>query len=182
MPDRRRKVNRARTVRTWLAGWLAIWCWCYLTWIVITWERAAENLAFGAVAAAVCAVALAPLGPALKPWRLLSPRRVMVVVQVGAHVLVHLVMANISLSRRIWSPRLPLRPGMVVVPTLARSDGELTAVGMLTSLVVDNQIVDLDRKNKELQYHGVWCGSADGTVNRSKINGRLEDLLVRLRP
>jgi multicomponent Na+:H+ antiporter subunit E len=87
--------------------------------------------------------------------------------------------ANLSLSRRIWSPSRPLRPGMVVVPTELRSDGGLAAVGLISSLIVDNQIVDVDRDRHELQYHAVWIDSADPEVNRRKINGPLEE---RLRP
>jgi hypothetical protein len=33
---------------------------------------------------------------------------------------------------------------MVVTPTAERSDGWLAAVGLLTSVIVDNQLVDLD--------------------------------------
>jgi multicomponent Na+:H+ antiporter subunit E len=44
---------------------------------------------------------------------------------------------------------------MVIVPTSQRSAGGLTAVGLVTSLIVDNQLVDLDRDGAQLQYHAV---------------------------
>ena len=62
-----------------------------------------------------------------------------------------------------------------------KTEDELTAVGVLTSLIVDNQIIDLDRKWNELQYHGVWLETGDPALNRSRINGPLEDLLRDLR-
>jgi multicomponent Na+:H+ antiporter subunit E len=75
--------------------------------------------------------------------------------------LTRIVRANISLAQRIWTPDLPLRSGMVVVRTEFESEGGLAAVGLITSVIVDNQLVDLDVANGELQYHGVWITSGD---------------------
>jgi multicomponent Na+:H+ antiporter subunit E len=76
------------------------------------------------------------------------------------------VVANLRLSRLIWHPRLrrpdgPLRSGMVIVPTRYDSAGQLAAVGLITSLIVDNQIIDLDRSRHELQYHAVEVPEGD---------------------
>jgi multicomponent Na+:H+ antiporter subunit E len=98
-------------------------------------------------------------------------------LQLGAVVTVRVVRANLRLTRRIWSPRLPLRSGMVTVPTTARSDGAVTAVGLLSSVVVDSQLVDLDRSRHELQYHSVWIDSADPWRNRERINAPIEGYL-----
>ena len=173
--------GRGGAASGWFRRWLALAIWTYAAWILLSWTKTPEQLGFGAVASAVVAVLLLPLGPVLEPWKLLDPRRLYVILRIGAHVLVHLVMANVSLSRRIWSPSLPLRPGMVIVPTTATTDAELTAVGLLTSLVVDNQIIDMDRAGHVLQYHAVWVDTADPAANRREINGPLEDLLARLR-
>jgi multicomponent Na+:H+ antiporter subunit E len=160
--------------------WAALFCWTYLGWLILTWTRTAEQLIFGAVAAAVVALACAQLGDSVAPWRLLQPRRALAVGRIGLFVAVNIVRANLSLSRRIWSPSRPLRPGMVIVPTAARSEGALTAVGLLTSLIVDNQIIDVDRERHELQYHAVWTETGDPDANRAAVNGPLEDLLAAL--
>jgi multicomponent Na+:H+ antiporter subunit E len=160
--------------------WLALFLWTYAGWIVLTWTRTAEQLLFGAVASGFIALACVPLGGVMAPWRVLDPGRAWVLMRIAGVVLVNIVKANLSLSRRIWSPSRPLRPGMVVVPTTVRSEGALTAVGLLTSLIVDNQIVDLDRRTNELQYHAVWVTTADGQANRARMNGPLEDLISRL--
>jgi multicomponent Na+:H+ antiporter subunit E len=55
----------------------------------------------------------------------------------------------------------------------------VTAVALISSLIVDNQIVDLDRSRAELQYHAVWIDSTETDANRAVINGPLE---ARLRP
>jgi multicomponent Na+:H+ antiporter subunit E len=69
---------------------------------------------------------------------------------------------------------------MVIVPTEMTSEGGLTAVGLITSVIVDNQLVDLDVGRQELQYHGVWIPSGDEQENRSRMNGPVEGYLKRI--
>lgn len=159
---------------------MSIAIWAYATWVLLTWTLTAEQLLFGAVGAAAIATALWPLGEVLSPWRLLSIGRLWRVARIALYVMVSMIRANLSLSRRIWSPSRPIRPGMLVVPTAMSSDGQLAAIGILTSLIVDNQIVDLDPARSLLQYHAVSVESDDPTGNRGRINGRLEALVAPL--
>lgn len=159
---------------------LVLAMWAYGTWLLLTWTGSAGQLGFGAALAVVVAAVLASLGPALPVWRVLHPRRLLGLVHLSAYVVSGIVRANLSLTRRIWSPSLPLRPGMVVVPTVAEGEGELAAVGVLSSLIVDNQLVDLAPSERLLQYHSVWVVSEDPDDNRRRINGRLEELIGRV--
>jgi multicomponent Na+:H+ antiporter subunit E len=142
--------------------------WAYLLWILLTWTRTAEQLLVGAGIAVLVAVTMAPLGPVAAPWRLLLPRRAWALVRLIANALWRILRANLSLARRIWSPSRPLQSGMIVVPTAERSDAGLAGVGLISSLIVDNQIVDLDRDRALLQYHAVSIPPGDpaDSVNR----------------
>jgi multicomponent Na+:H+ antiporter subunit E len=127
------------------------------------------------------AVALAPLGDVARPWRLLAPRRL-----AGAAVLLALaarqvVVANLRLSRLIWDPRLRrrLRTGMIIVPTSQVTEGGLTAVGLVTSVIVDNQLADLDPSRGQLQYHAVEVPDGGPEQAREQINGPVERILAR---
>jgi multicomponent Na+:H+ antiporter subunit E len=155
----------------------ALWCWAYLVWVLLTWTLTVEQLLFGAVVALVVAVALAPLGEVAGPWRLLRPRALVggawLVIAAAGQVL----LANLRLSRRIWDPRRPLASGMVITPTRERQDWGLAAVGVISSLIVDNQIVDLDARARELQYHAVAVPDGGAEQARGQINGPVEDLL-----
>jgi multicomponent Na+:H+ antiporter subunit E len=66
---------------------------------------------------------------------------------------------------------------MIIVATHERSDGGLAAVGLISSLVVDNQIVDLDRRARHLQYHAVAVPDGSRRAARTHVNGPVEDLL-----
>lgn len=156
-----------------LRRWLAVFGWAYLTWTVLSWTASVEAIVVGLVLSALTAVACAPLGPLAGPWQGLAPRRAIGLVRLAGHVLVRMIAANLALTRRIWTPRLPLPSGMVVVSTTARTDGEYATVGLLTSVIVDSQLVDLDRDRQELQYHVV-------DANRRQINAAVEARIERL--
>jgi multicomponent Na+:H+ antiporter subunit E len=152
----------------------ALSCWAFLVWVLLTWTATLSQMLFGAGAAVCVAIACAPLGPVLRPWACLNPRRVIPALTLLITALVRVVRANLSLARRIWAPSRPVPSGMVIVPTRARSAGELTAVGLITSVIVDNQIVDVDRGSDELQYHAVEARVPAGPPNYSRINEPVE--------
>jgi multicomponent Na+:H+ antiporter subunit E len=156
-----------------LRRWVAVFGWAYLTWTVLSWTASVEAIVVGLALSALTAVACAPLGPLAGPWQGLSPRRAVGLFSLAGHVLVRMIAANIALTRRIWTPRRPVPSGMLVVPTTARSDGEYAAVGLLTSIIVDSQLVDLDRDRQQLQYHVV-------DTQEREINAAVEARIERL--
>jgi multicomponent Na+:H+ antiporter subunit E len=162
-----------------LARFWALFWWSYLIWTILSWTLSVEQVVAGALLSALTALVCARLGPVAGPWRLLAPRRAVALLGLAGVVMLRVARANLALSRRIWSPRLPLSSGMVRVPTEARGDGALATVGLLTSVIVDSQLVDIDRARHELQYHGVWIESTDPRRNRSRVNGPVESHLAR---
>lgn len=160
---------------------LALSVWAFGIWVILTWTRTLEQLVFGAVASVLVALALAPIGPVAEPWRFLVPRRLIALVRLLVACLWRILVANLGLARRIWDPRRPLAPGMVIVPTQMSDDAGLAGVGLLTSLIVDNQIVDVDRKRNALQYHAVAVPDGSPEAVRGSVNGPIEALLERIR-
>ena len=159
----------------------ALASWCYLVWVLLTWTRTAEQLLIGAGVSLLVGLALAPLGPVPGPWRLLVPRNAVAALKVLATAVVRVPVANVRLAARIWRPSRPLRSGMVLVPTEERSDLGLATVGLVTSLIVDNQIVDLDRGRHLLQYHAVDVPDGTPEHKRAAVNGPVERALEGLR-
>ena len=123
----------------------------------------------------MCGVAFAPLGSVVGRWTALRPRRFGALARLVGTCAICIVRANLSLSRRILLPSRPLRSGMIIAPTEASYDGELSATGVLTSLVVDNQLVDLDRSERVLQYHAMAVPT--GPV-RDAVNGPIETRVI----
>jgi multicomponent Na+:H+ antiporter subunit E len=160
------------------AATLAVWA--FAVWLLLTWTVTAEQLAFGAGLAIAVGVALCPLGDVARPWRLLDPR---VLVALGGLVgtsLGRIVRANVVLAGRIWAPGRPLRSGMIIVPTSARGTAQLGGTGLITSLIGDNQITDVDTRRNELLYHAVAVPPGDKTEQAESINAPTERWLARL--
>lgn len=151
--------------------------WCLLVWVLVTWTATLEQAAFGIAVSIAVAALLAPLGPVVPPWRLLAPATAKAAASLLATSLVRIAVANARLAARIWSPRRPLRSGMVIVPTGQHSEFGLTVVGLVTSAVVDNQLVDLDRRRGELVYHAVSVPDGGPARARELINGPVERFL-----
>jgi multicomponent Na+:H+ antiporter subunit E len=167
-------MSKAEYARRVLA--LGIWAWG--VWLLLTWTATAEQLIFGAVLALLLALAMATLGPVGAPWRLLDPRRAWAALELLLLAVYKIVRANLSLARRIWSPSRPLASGMLVVPTDVHTDGELAGTALISSLIVDNQFVDLDRRNDELMFHTVAVPDGDPA---EAINRPIERRLSRIR-
>jgi multicomponent Na+:H+ antiporter subunit E len=160
---------------------LPLFCWSYAIWVLLTWTRTAEQLLFGAGIAAAVAVSLAPLGEVARPWPLLTPRKLAGIAVLLALAVRQIIAANLRLSRLIWDPRLRqrLRTGMIIVPTSQDTAGGLTAVGLVTSVIVDNQLADLDPSRQQLQYHAVEVPDGGPERAREQINGPVERVLAR---
>jgi multicomponent Na+:H+ antiporter subunit E len=159
---------------------VALAAWAYPVWLLLTWTLSLEQLLTGLVVAVAVGLAFAPLGEVARPWRLLAPRRLLAVARLIGATLVRIVVANVDLARRIWSPGLPLRSGMLVVPTTQRTDGGLAATGLITSLIVGNQIVDVDRARHQLQYHAVELPHGNRQHPEDDVNAPIERLIAPL--
>lgn len=154
--------------------------WAEVVWVLLTWRATTEHVFYGAAVAALAGWALPPLGRVARPWRLLDPRRLGRLAVIAATSLGRVVAANVALARRVWAPSRPIRTGMLVVPTDVRADGALAALGLISSVVVDHQLVDLEPGH--LQYHAIAVTSEDPIANRERINGSLERRIVAFDP
>jgi multicomponent Na+:H+ antiporter subunit E len=163
--------------------WLALLGWSFAAWLLLSGTTTRDSMLAGLVVAGLVAAALAPLGTVVGPWTFVSPSRIGPQLRLAGRVLVGITAANLELVRRTWAwPRPDVTPGMVIVPTRARTDAELTAVGTLTSLVVDNQFVDVDRSTHELLFHCIAVPSGGPEERREQISAAVEqDVLAVVR-
>ena len=157
---------------------VALWIWACGVWLLLTWTVTFEQLVTGGLVSLAVALALCPFGEVAAPWRLLDPRVLFAVLRLVFVSLVHIVRANVELVYRIWAPSRPLRSGMFIVPTTMRNDAGLGGTGLITSLIVDNQIIDIDRQRNELQYHAVAVPEGDRAERAKSVNAPVERLLA----
>lgn len=161
---------------------LALASWCMLVWTLLTWTLTLEQVVTGLCVSLAVAAVLAPLGPVAAPWRLARPSRLRAALALLATAAVRVVGANVKLAARIWSPHRPLSSGMVITTTTQQSALGLTVVGLVSSLIVDNQLVDLDRAGRRMQYHAVAVPPGGPEGVRAVVNGPIERHLPGGRP
>jgi multicomponent Na+:H+ antiporter subunit E len=162
-------------VRPTLLGIIGTTCWCLLAWVLLTWTATIEVLATGLLVSALCALAVTRLGSLPPPWCVLRPSVAIPLARLAGSLSVRTVRANLGMAARVWSGRPPPRTGMVVVPTRVHDAGRLGAVGLLTSLVVDNQVVDVDPSSGEMLYHCLEVPEGD---RYDAVNGPLEQRVL----
>lgn len=163
-----------------LRTFAAVATWAYLVWLLLTWSTTAEQLLFGAGTALVIGALMSVLGPVAAPWSVADPKRFWALIRLGGSALERSVRANARLARRIWLPSRPLRSGMIIVPTAMHTDGGVAATGLITSMIVDNQVVDTDRKNDLLQYHAVSVPEGNREQRADRINAPIERIVGRV--
>ena len=164
-------------VRSRLVAACSLFGWGYAAWLLLTWTVTAEQLVCGALASTVMTAILLPvMDGVVRPWILLRPRRAVATIRLVLTCAIRICRANIRLARRIWSPSRPVESGMVVVPSALTGDAGLIGVGILSSLIVDNQLVDLDRRQRLLQYHAVSV-PPPGSDRAQIVTGGTESLL-----
>ena len=122
------------------------------------------------------------IGEVAGPWRLLRPRALAGGVWLLIAAAGRVLLANVQLARRIWDPRRPLASGIVITSTRERQGWGLAAVGVISSLIVDNQLVDLDAHTQQMQYHAVAVPDGGPEQARARINEPVEDLLEPFHP
>lgn len=154
--------------------------WSFGVWLLLTWTVTLEQLVFGAILSIAVGVALRTTGSVVPPWRVIGPRRLAAIAVLAGSAVVRIVRANVGLARRIWSPRRPLASGMLIVPTSVTSDGAVAATGLITSLIVDNQIVDVDRHRHLLQYHAVSVPRGGKEAQSEAINAPVERMIAQV--
>lgn len=164
-------AQRSRRRRTLIAHGASVFALCYFVWTLLTWTVTLENLVVGAAVSVLVTAAMLPLLADTGTIRI-TPRKMARALVLGALVARNIVVANVVLARRIWSPSRPIRTGMVVVPTKVRSDAGLCAVGVITSLIVDNQIIDVDRARHTMLYHAIVVPDADAAYD--EVNGPVD--------
>lgn len=147
----------------------AAFCWVLLVWLLLTWSTAPDQVLTGVVVALIASRPLAALGPVSRPWVLLRPASILAGARLVVRYLPSMALANARLARRVWSRTIPLRSGMVVVADPTTTAGARTALAVMTSTVVDYQLVAIDDDRRRLKYHGVWIVDGDPGANAARI-------------
>ena len=151
----------------------------FLTWIVLTGSFRWIDLAWGIVASLVVARFSYRLVAFDLPRWVSSPRRWLAFFSLLLEFAWQLIKQNISLSIRVFKPSLPIRPGIVAVPTKLAGDIELTILGSLMSLTPDTVTMDIDQESGIIFVHWIDVQALETEEVRALISADFEERVIR---
>ncbi|MCI0395521.1 MAG: Na+/H+ antiporter subunit E [Chloroflexi bacterium] len=89
-----------------------------------------------------------------------------------------IIVQNVTLALRVFRPDLPIRPGIVAVPTKLRNDVQLTLLGSLMTLTPDTVTMDIDQQRGLIYVHWIDVKTTDPQEARRLISASLEDKII----
>lgn len=140
---------------------LLTFIFAFLFWLLLVGTLARQEIVAGLLVALAVALLNRGREPVLAGIRLTPTAPLSFLAYLGV-LTVALVRSNVDMARRVLSPALPIRPGMVRVKTSLASDLGRLALANSISLTPGTLSVDVD--GDELLVHWVDCPPGTDTA------------------
>ena len=162
-----------------LSHLFAVFVISFLTWIALTGTFNPIDVLWGlAVSVVVARFSYRYVRFNLPRW-IFSPRRWLYFADLVLEFARQIVVQNITLSIRVLRPDLPIKPGIVAVPTKLRDEIGLTILGSLMSLTPDTVTLDIDQQKGIIYVHWIDVKTTDPQEAYQLIAASLEEKIIR---
>ena len=149
----------------------------FLIWMLLTWPPAWVDAGAGLLFAILVAALLSDLYPE-HPLALFDPRRWFWAAVYVPYFLYCVIKANLDVAYRVLHVDLPIRPGIVRVPTALKSDWAKTFLAASITLTPGTLVVDID--DQDLYVHWINVAPRDTAERARRIAAEFEPLLRRI--
>ena len=149
----------------------------FLIWFLLTWPPALVDLVVGLFFAILVATLLSELYPE-QPSAVFDPRRWFWAVLYLPYFFYYCVKANLDVAYRVLHVDMPIRPGIVRVPTTLTSDWAKTFLAASITLTPGTLVVDID--GQDLYVHWINVPKKDRENQARQIASVFEPLLRRI--
>lgn len=129
------------------------------TWVLLSWPADGQELATGAVVAALVAAVMRRTTPDI-PLPAPTPSRCLWFIAYAGLLAWAIVKANLDVAWRLLHPDLPIRPGIVKVRTSLRSPVAIAALANSITLTPGTLTVGAT-EDGVLYVHCIWVDSTD---------------------
>ena len=152
----------------------------FLVWCLLNWIPDSQHLVVGIFVAAFVAFLTGDLFIS-RPDRLKHPLRYWYFITYYLPVFFwELIKANVDVAYRILHPDLPIKPGIVKVKTILKSDTALTFLANSITLTPGTMSVDIDKDKGILYIHWINVKAKDVESATKIIVGRFEKILEKI--
>jgi len=157
---------------------LALIIWLVLTWPVVDGQVDKQVVVLGIAAAFLVALLFHRMLP--KEYRLfISPVRIFWLIVYIPVFLYYMVKANFDVVYRALHPEMPIKPGIVKIKTLLKTESGITALANSITLTPGTLTVDLT-DDGYLYVHWINVKSVDVDEATAFIAKRFEWFLARI--
>ncbi|MBN2492520.1 MAG: Na+/H+ antiporter subunit E [Planctomycetes bacterium] len=148
-----------------------------LLWLLLFWSLNIWVIAAGVGVAAVATALLGSIAPdGLE--RVLCLRRVGYFLLYLPYFLYYCVRANFDVMLRVVHPDVPIRPGIVKLPTTLKS--EMAKTFLANSITLTPGTLTLDIDGQDMYVHWINIDTDDVKKRTAEICGRFEPMLRRI--
>ena len=157
----------------------AVFVISFLTWIVLTGSLNPLDVLWGMIMSFVVARFSYQFVRFNLPRWVLTPRRWLYFADLMLEFTRQIVVQNITLSIRVLRPNLPIKPGIIAIPTKLRDEVALTILGSLMSLTPDTVTLDIDQQKGIIYVHWIDVKTTDPQEAYQLISASLEEKIIR---
>jgi len=149
----------------------------FLLWLLLTNTFSSNEVLVGAICSLLIA-AFTYLAFTEKGLSNLNPRRIFWFIVYIPFFFWEMAKANIDVAYRVISPRLPIKPGIVMVKTKMKSD--IGKIAVANSITLTPGTLTLDIIDDKMFIHWIWVESDDIEKASELIPGKFERFLRRV--
>ncbi|NPE22206.1 Na+/H+ antiporter subunit D [Fusibacter sp. A1] len=149
---------------------------CFVVWVLLAGFSYQEVL-LGAVVSAVISLLYGKTSSFDFSFKWIMGFVLFIVMYVPLFLL-ELIKANIDVLLRVLSPKLPINPGFVKVPTTLK--GDFANLTLANSITLTPGTITLDADEDYLYVHWIDVKSRDGQVDVSSISDSMQNVLRRV--
>jgi multicomponent Na+:H+ antiporter subunit E len=149
----------------------------FVIWLLLTWPPTAVEFVVGIFFAILVATLFSELFPE-QPHAVFDPRRWLWGIIYLPFFFYHCIKANLDVAYRVVHVDVPIRPGIVRVPTTLTSDWSKTFLAASITLTPGTLVVDID--GQDLYVHWINVADKDVEAQSRQIASKFEPMLRRI--
>jgi len=149
----------------------------FLLWLLLTDTFNGAEVLIGAVCSLLIS-AFTYVAFTEKGLSNLNPKRMFWLIVYIPYFFWEMTKANLDVAYRVISPKLPIKPGIVMVKTKMKSD--IGKIAVANSITLTPGTLTLDIKGDKMFIHWIWVRSDDVEKASELIPGVFEKILKRV--
>jgi multicomponent Na+:H+ antiporter subunit E len=162
---------------------IATFILCFIFWLLLTLSLSPRDLVLGVLVSLGAALFSARFFVHEEAYHLYNPVRLFRLLYYFIFVFMgELIKANWDVAKRALSPKLPVRPGIVKVPSEVKSDYAQAMLANSITLTPGTITMDIAEEDDQAYYYIHWIDVAEEDREKAgeAIKGRMEKWIRRI--